>query len=212
VTNSGVVSATMVMMTVSAGLPEGETVLGSTFFRMNGETGVLPGEEVFGELVMPAELDLGETVPLTVTVAPAFGQPELSVADNTRSIVWQRLPNLYLLPDFVDKTQIGSQTTFTVTIFNDSALATPASTLTAYSAEPEEGGSILGSVAIPALEPYGQAAVTLILNGAVDGVFLRANPDQIFAERTTADNDLNTLAPVSGDSPTFRLMLPSIYR
>jgi hypothetical protein len=212
VTNSGVVSATMVAMTVTAGLPEGETELGSVFFHMNGETGVLPGEEVFGEFILPTDLDLGESVPLTVTVAPAFGQPELSVADNTRSIVWQRLPNLYLLPDFVDKTQIGGQTTFTVTVFNDSALATPASTLTAYSADPDEGGSVLGSGEIPALEPYGQAAVTLLLAGAVDGVYLRANPDQSFVERTTADNDLSTIAPADGGSSEFRLMLPSIYR
>ncbi len=212
VINSGVVSATMVVMTVTAGLPEGESVLGSTFLRMNGETGVLPGEEVFGEFILPADETLGESVPLTVTVAPAFGQPELSTADNTRSIVWQRQPNLYLLPDFVDKRQVGAQTTFTVTVFNDGALPTPATMLSAYSAEPDEGGSVLGSAAVPALEAYAQAAVELTLPGAVEGLFLRVNPEQNFAERTGADNDINTIKPISAETPTFRILLPSVLR
>ena len=212
VRNSGVVSATMVVMTVTAALPAGESVLGSVFFLMNGSQGVLPGEEVFGEFVLPVDDTLGERVPLAVTVAPAFGQPELSSEENTRSIVWLRLPNLSLRPDFVERTQAGAQTTFTVTVFNDSALSTPAATLAAYSAAPDDGGPVLGNAAIPALEAYGQAAVELVLAGSVDSVYLRANPDQDFEEWSMADNDVNTMTPAPGGTPQFRLMLPLLYR
>jgi hypothetical protein len=52
----------------------------------------------------------------------------------------------------------------------------------------------------------------LILASGVDGVYLRANPDGSFAERTTADNNLNTIHPTEGAAPEFRLMLPFIQR
>lgn len=53
VSNQRVVSATMVAMTVTAGLPAGEQILGSTFFPMNSTTGLQPGAQAVGELALP---------------------------------------------------------------------------------------------------------------------------------------------------------------
>lgn len=176
VTNRVVVDATLVAMTVTAGLPAGETVLGVTFLPWTPPPGYSRGAQAFGEFSLPVEKTPGSgTVPLTVTVAPAFDQHELTTVDNQRNLQWIRLPKSRAFQaDFVEQTVRNGETVVTVTVLNDSNLETPATTVTAYSAAPEQGGGVLGRVAVPAIAPYSQAEVSLPLAGTPPLIWLRA--------------------------------------
>jgi len=216
VTNQGVVGTGMVAMSVTAALAEGNTLLGTTFFKMNGEEGLQPGASAVGEFVLPlTDIDIdGDAIPLTVTVAPAFGQPELTVVDNSKEVLWLRLPDLTLDSDFVALQSQDTSTTAQITVFNDSYLDAPPSRVAAYSASPEEDGVLLTSVAVPAIAAYSQATVTLTVASEVHSLWLRVNADNAFAELTHANNDAVATRFIEPDdsAPAHRVWLPLVSR
>ncbi|MCB0114453.1 MAG: hypothetical protein KDD84_10195, partial [Caldilineaceae bacterium] len=212
VVNNGVISATMVAMTVTANLDGVETELGSSLFKMSAVDGLQPGQSALGEFILDTADVISGSTPLTVTVSPVFGLNDFAEGDNTVQIEWVRRPNLSLRSDFVDTTTASNQTTVTLTVFNHSYLPTPATTVTAYTARPENGGAVLGTGVVPALDPYTEVPVTFTVPGAVDGVWLRANADKLFAELSRADNDVSTILPESAEAPESVLYLPVVAR
>ncbi|MEZ4831244.1 MAG: hypothetical protein R2873_04430 [Caldilineaceae bacterium] len=159
------ISATMVAMTVTANLDGVETELGSSLFKMSAVDGLQPGQSALGEFILDTADVISGSTPLTVTVSPVFGLNDFAEGDNTVQIEWVRRPNLSLRSDFVDTTTASNQTTVTLTVFNHSYLPTPATTVTAYTARPENGGAVLGTGVVPALDPQTEAPVTFTVPG-----------------------------------------------
>ena len=209
VSNQGVVSATMVAMTVTAGLPDGEQILGSTFFQMNSTTGLQPGAQVVGELALPLDLAVG-SVPLTVTVAPAFAQPEVTTQDNSKTLLWSQLPDLALNGNFADLRQQGGATTLALTVFNQGHLPTVASNVSVYSANPDAGGTLIGSAQVTPLAAYDQSEISLTLPGGIERVWLRVNAEATFAESNRANNDAFVGVPdtTGATEASYRVLLP----
>lgn len=214
VRNMGVVSTTMAVMNVAAGFPEGEIDLGTAFLQINGETGLQPGATAVGELRLPIDNVFSSTVPLTVTVAPILEQPDFDQTNNRKVLLWSRLPDLSLKAGFAELTQGADATALTLTVFNDGYLPTPDSSVTVYTAAPDAGGSIIGTVPVPALEPYTQTEVRLVLPGNVQRAWMRVNTEQSFSETSHANNDSFVGLPdLTETSPlTYRLLLPIVRR
>lgn len=214
VRNMGVVSTTMAVMTVTAGFPEGEIDLGTAFLQINGETGLQPGATAVGELRLPSDSGLSSTVPLTVTVAPALSQPDFDQSNNRKVLLWSRLPDLALKAGYAALTPGADATQLSLTVFNDGYLPTPESNVTVYNAAPEAGGNVIGTVSVPALEPYNQAEVSLLLPGNVQRVWVRGNAAQSFSEISYANNDSFVGLPDLTETPpqSYRLLLPIVRR
>jgi hypothetical protein len=213
VSNQGVVGVPMVAMTVTAALPEGERLLGSTFFQMNSDTGVQPGAQVVGEFALPLDLAVG-SVPLTVTVAPAFAQPEGTLQDNHKTLLWSPLPDLALNGNFADLRQQDGQSNLMLTVFNQGYLPSVASTVSVYSADPTAGGTLIGSTPVDALAAYGQTELSLTLPGGLASVWLRVNAEASFAESNRANNDAFVGLPdtTGATEASYRLLLPLVRR
>lgn len=214
VRNMGVVSTTMAVMNVTAGFPEGEIDLGTAFLQINGETGLQPGATAVGELRLPVDNVFSSTVPLTVTVAPALDQPDFDQTNNRKVLLWSRLPDLSLKAGFAEITQGADAAQLTLTVFNDGYLPTPDSSVTVYNAAPEAGGSVIGTVSVPVLEPYSQTEVSLSLPGNVQRAWARVNADQRFSETSHANNDSFVGLPDLAETPpqSYRLLLPIVRR
>lgn len=214
VRNTGVVSTSMAMMTVTAGFPEGEIDLGTAFLQINGETGLQPGATAVGELRLPVDTVFSSTVPLTVTVAPALDQSDFDQTNNRKVLLWSRLPDLSLKAGFAELTQDAAATQLTLSVFNDGYLPTLDSSVTVYTAAPEAGGSVIGTVPVPVLEPYSQTEVSLALPGNVQRAWVRVNATQSFSESSHANNDSFVGLPDLTETPplTYRLLLPIVRR
>lgn len=182
--------------------------------QINGETGLQPGATAVGELRLPVDNVFSSTVPLTVTVAPVLDQPDFDQTNNRKVLLWSHLPDLSLKAGFAQLTQGAAATQLTLSVFNDGYLPTLDSSVTVYNAAPETGGSVIGTVPVPALEPYNQTEVSLALPGNVQRAWVRVNADQRFSESAHANNDSFVGLPDLPETPplTYRLLLPIVRR
>ncbi|MEZ4639299.1 MAG: hypothetical protein R2856_30775 [Caldilineaceae bacterium] len=147
-----------------------------------------------------------------MTVSPVFGLNDFAEGDNTVQIEWVRRPNPVFALDFVDTTTASNQTTVTLTVCSTTATCPHPANGDVSHRPPQNGGAVLGTGVVPALDPQTEAPVTFTVPGGGGWRGWQANADKLFAELSRADNDVSTILPESAEAPESVLYLPVVAR